>query len=287
MPSIPYDASRAALDTPQLRATVFVSGEDYDEVALSVELARLAYVHYEDGETEFDRLKEALARVRFDSITIFEDAATGTRGYGASRAVDGLHVLAFRGTEPTQLTDLGTDLQFTLTDWTEKAGRVHQGFARATRSIFASVNQWLEQTQAARRRLVLTGHSLGAAIATLFASVILPDKLVTIGSPRVGDANFVAILAAIDMTRLVDCCDVVTELPPEVGGYVHAGDAAYLTRDGVLASSTDPDFVRDDRLAARVEYLCNYAWKTGNVVLRDLADHAPINYVRCFMSDPC
>jgi len=283
MPGIPYDATRAALDTPQLRATVFVAGTSYDDVMLSVELARLAYVHYEDGGAELDRLKEALSRVRFDDVVLFEDAATGTQGYGASRSADGLYVLAFRGTEPTQLTDLGTDLEFSLTDWTEKAGRVHKGFACAARSNFASVNQWLEQTQAARKRLIVTGHSLGAAIATLYASVIAPDKVVTIGSPRVGDADFVATLAGIDMTRLVDCCDVVTELPPEVGGYVHAGDAAYLTRDGVLASSTDPNFVRDDRLAARADYLRDYAWKTGNELLRDLADHAPINYVRCFM----
>jgi len=284
MPGIPYDASRAALDTPQLRATVFVAGTAYDDVMLSVELARLAYVQYEDGGAELDRLKEALSRVRFDDVVIFEDAATGTQGYGASRSTDGLYVLAFRGTEPTQLTDLGTDLEFSLTDWTEKAGRVHKGFACAARSIFASVNQWLEQTQAARKRLIVTGHSLGAAIATLYASVIAPDKVVTIGSPRVGDAEFVATLVGIDMTRLVDCCDVVTELPPELGGYVHAGDAAYLTRDGVLAASTDPDFVRDDRFAARADYLRDYAWKTGNELLRDLADHAPINYVRCFIS---
>jgi hypothetical protein len=284
MPGIPYDASRTALETPQLRGTVFVAGINYDDAALSVELARLAYVHYEDGGAELNRLKEALGRVRFNDVVIFEDAVTGTQGYGTSRSVDGLCVLAFRGTEPTQLTDLGADLQLSLTDWTEKTGRVHKGFACAARSIFASVNQWLEQTRATRRRLIVTGHSLGAAIATLYASVIAPDKLITIGSPRVGDADFVAALADVDMTRLVDCCDVVTELPPEVGCYVHAGDATYLTRDGVLASSPDPDFVREDRLAARESYLRNYAWKTGNVVLRDLADHSPINYVRCFVS---
>lgn len=109
MPSIPYDPSRVALDSPQLRDTVFVPGAEYDEVALSVELARLAYVHYEDHDAGLARLKEALGRVRFGDVTIFEDPATGTQGFGASRSSDGLCVLAFRGTEPTQLTDLGAD----------------------------------------------------------------------------------------------------------------------------------------------------------------------------------
>ncbi len=62
-----------------------------------------------------------------------------------------------------------------------------------------------------------------------------------------------------------------------------AGEAAYVTRERVLASSKNEAFVRDDRSAAGKDYLLHYAWKTGNVVVRDLADHAPIHYVRCFM----
>ncbi len=52
---------------------------------------------------------------------------------------DGLCVLAFRGMEPTQLTDLGAGLAFTLTDRAEKAGRVHEGFAGAARSVLAEL----------------------------------------------------------------------------------------------------------------------------------------------------
>jgi hypothetical protein len=38
--------------------------------------------------------------------------------------------------------------------------------------------------------------------------------------------------------------------------------------------------VQADREAARIAYLREYAWKKGNVMIRDLADHAPINYIR-------
>nr|WP_284508870.1 lipase family protein [Caballeronia sp. GACF5] len=113
-------------------------------------------------------------------------------------------VLEFRGTEPTQLTDLGADLAFTLTDRTEKAGRVHKGFAGAARSVLPELERWLEHTQAALKRLIVTGHRLDAAIATLYASLIASGRLITIGSPRVGDAAFSATLAGIDMMRLVD-----------------------------------------------------------------------------------
>jgi hypothetical protein len=38
--------------------------------------------------------------------------------------------------------------------------------------------------------------------------------------------------------------------------------------------------VEHDRLVARAEYLETQAWKAGTVLFRDLADHAPINYLR-------
>ena len=31
--------------------------------------------------------------------------------------------------------------------------------------------------------------------------------------------------------------------------------------------------------------LINYSWQTGNVALRELADHAPINYVAAVSAD--
>jgi hypothetical protein len=39
------------------------------------------------------------------------------------------------------------------------------------------------------------------------------------------------------------------------------------------------DFIFEDQWRARADYLLHYAWKSGNVGARDLADHAPINYV--------
>lgn len=283
MPDIDYDASRTALYTPQEKDTVFVGGVDYDVLSLSVEFARLAYIGFERSESECERLKEAIKRVRFEGFVPFNDMATGTQGFGAVRADDSLAILAFRGTEPQAATDLGTDLECTLTDWVEIGGRVHEGFAQAARSVIADVTQWLQQTETERKQLIFTGHSLGAAVATLCASVLKPARLVTIGSPRVGDIAFVRTLAGIEITRFVDCCDVVTELPPALGGYAHAGTMSYLTREGRLASPVDDSFIEKDRAAARAAYLVEYAWKTGNVALREFADHAPINYVRCVM----
>ena len=56
---------------------------------------------------------------------------------------------------------------------------------------------WLAGPACQHSRLILAGHSLGAALATLAATVFPPALLVTLGSPRVGDAEFVAALAEV------------------------------------------------------------------------------------------
>lgn len=121
-------------------------------------------------------------------------------------------------------------------------------------------------------------------MATLIATVCRPDQLITLGSPRVGDQAFSATLAGIDCTRLVDCCDIVTMLPPEIPGYTHIAPMTYITRSGELLVDPNADLVEEDRGKARTEYLTEYAWKSGNALIRDLADHAPINYLRTSFS---
>ena len=75
-------------------------------------------------------------------------------------------------------------------------------------------------------RLVFAGHSLGAAVATLAASMFQGSQptLVTFGSPRVGDADFVAGLARVTPLRHVECCDIVTRVPPEIFDREHIHD---------------------------------------------------------------
>lgn len=57
----------------------------------------------------------------------------------------------------------------------------------------------------------------------------------------------------------------------------------YIDRHGVLRPDITPTEIETDRAAARSEYLKRDTWVSGHVLLRDLADHAPINYVRAFI----
>lgn len=281
MPLIPYDASRTALYSPERHETLFEQGCNCTPTQWAIEAARLAYYRAEESESEYARLAEALACAGFAAPALFRDAAT--YAVGSLHAADGSALIAFRGTQPDEIRHLATNLQAQQTDWTESGGRVHAGFAKAARSVLPQIADWLAGEGRGHSRLILAGHSLGAALATLAATVLKPALMVTVGSPRVGDADFVAALADSHIVRLVDGCDVVTQLPPALSFYAHAGAVTYITCvDGTCVDDPAPSLIEADRGLGRARYATEHAWKAGSVLLRELADHAPINYARAF-----
>jgi len=279
---LPYDATRTAVYAPETRDTLFENGVPYSPLQLAIEAARLAYYRAEESTAQMQRLSTALARAGFPAPVLFVDEATGAVGFGTVRAVDGTALLALRGTQPDNISDIAHDLKAYMVPWPESAGRVHAGFAGAIRSILPQIRQWLARTGLQASRMIITGHSLGAAMATLLASVLTPEWLVTMGSPRVGDEDFVRTVKPANSVRLVDCCDVVTEVPPPIGGYTHLPTCTYLTSEAVVVANPPQSLIEADRSTARQRYLTELSWKIGNVLLRDLADHAPINYARAF-----
>jgi hypothetical protein len=189
---IAYDPTRTALYTPERRETLFADGAIYTHVQIGIEAARLAYYRIETSASEQQRLAAALARAGFETPTPFVHPGTGSEAFGAVRATDGAALVAFRGTRPDAVRDLMTDARATLVAWPESGGRVHAGFAAAARALFPGIREWLARTEHDPSRTILAGHSLGAALATLASSVITQGRLVTLGSPRVGDEAFVA-----------------------------------------------------------------------------------------------
>ncbi|MDL2337484.1 MAG: lipase family protein [Pseudomonadota bacterium] len=283
MPVIEYDPSRSALYTPARRPTVFEPGADYSSLQIAVEAARLAYLNAAQAENsaeDHQALVSALACVGMSAPRLFSDEETGTFGFGCRRASDGMALLSFRGTQPEDIGDIVTNLEINTVAWTESSGRVHSGFATAMRSVIPEIQSWLDVDCAGRRELVICGHSLGAALATLAATLWRPDVLVTLGSPRVGNAAFAQSLDNVKIVRMVDCCDAVTRIPPETPWYTHVGTEHYINRAGGMVKSPDEEYVSDDCVHAREAYLAQHAWKSGAVLVRDLADHSPINYVR-------
>ncbi len=285
MPAVPYSASRIDLFFPCRRGDFFLVGMPDSEAAICVEMCRLAYCRASsDFALDQAKIQTVLSGVGFSESRFFETQGSpshrGTHGFLAYNRVQNLAVLAFRGTDKDDPSDLTDDANFTLQPW-EKGGNVHTGFADALADVRPALEQALPTIGS---RLLITGHSLGAAIATLLASAWNPVlhsriALYTFGSPKVGDASFVATIPGTINHRYVDCCDVVTRVPLSIMGYEHVGDPLYIDRDGTITPNPGDDFIAADKRRATEEYLLHYFGRAGTVAVRELADHAPINYV--------
>ena len=76
------------------------------------------------------------------------------------------------------------------------------------------------------RKLIITGHSLGGATATLIADLLWESgnkniALITAGAPRPGGRRLRKRLQGLEQYRFVHGNDIVPLTPPWLVGYVH------------------------------------------------------------------
>jgi len=283
MPPIPYHSLRSDLYTPGLAPTVFKQGDTPSVSALCAECSRLVYKRFDDSQAAATEVAEALARVGCGEPRFF---FRGDAQAFVTTAPEGMAIIAFRGTEP-EPRDVLTDLEALLVPW-PRGGYVHSGFAVSFQLLWPEIQVLLIEMA---MPVLFTGHSLGAALATLAVSgwaSKTPARLLTFGSPRVGNGTFVSTLKGVEVSRYVDCCDLVARVPPpglEIGpvqaGYqhVHEDEPIYIDRHRVVRNGMTLSEIRNDQFHAQEEYILHYAWRLGTVAIRDLADHAPMNYV--------
>ena len=148
-----------------------------------------------------------------------------TRGIIACK--DEALIVAFAGTDPLNLLNWVSD--FYLGRSTVDA---HEGFLDAAAAVWPQVGATIERCIQERRRLFVTGHSLGAAIALATVDRARGEngldaaQVFVFGAPRVGRADFVVRYnAAFGPTtyRLVHGRDIVATVPPSELGFHHVG----------------------------------------------------------------
>ena len=167
--------------------------------------------------------------------------------------------LVFRGTEANSFTDIKTDLDAVITQC-PSGGRVHSGFSKAFDLVGAAIQSDLDQAKYSDKPLIIAGHSLGAALATIACKRLTHKGGIaacyTFGSPRVVDEEWTYTVKT-PIYRVVNAVDCVTMMPPDglvidtiktlislipyfgkpvasfllsrFQGYHHVGDMRYLT----------------------------------------------------------
>ena len=148
------------------------------------------------------------------------------------------NLIVFRGTQTkVEWINNFTALQKDYTDPNSGKyfGKIHEGFIKNYRRIINPLPKSIAQTLDPTIPCYITGHSLGASLATLAALDIalnvpqLKDQisLYTYASPRVGDPTFAKLHAQYipNSYRVVNLADIIAFMPPtqSVGTYVDVG----------------------------------------------------------------
>lgn len=158
-------------------------------------------------------------------------------------------ILSFRGTSTPR--DLDTDFAFTLVPLTLTGAKcnncsVHDGFQSAYAEIQPAVLAALAaaQSQFPDAALTVTGHSLGAGLASLAAAALAASgqtlQVYTYGEPRNGDAAFAAYVSSLIKTyyRVTHANDGVPTIPPTLLGFKHHGVEIWEKADPVTNENT-------------------------------------------------
>ena len=120
---------------------------------------------------------------------------------------------------------------------------VHAGFYYSAQSVKNDVIQWVQELQKKLPdySVIVTGHSLGAALATLTAVNLFTNDISNIrhfsfGSPRVGNQAASAYISNLlpDITRTTHYKDIVPHNPFTNFGYVHISGEWYENDKGEL-----------------------------------------------------
>jgi alpha/beta superfamily hydrolase len=141
--------------------------------------------------------------------------------------------------------------------------------------------EYIKSRDTSNRTIWFTGHSLGAALATLAANRYGKTQgLYTFGSPRVGDVDF-ADDFHISAYRFVNNNDIVAKVPPPIR-YKHVGDLKYIDSSGLVHEDASRRERITDSIRGEVPYIANSPGKIRrgfiNFIPDDFVDHVPTLY---------
>jgi hypothetical protein len=180
--------------------------------------AWLSWIVY---RSTFDETLASLKRFDFEDVVLLDFAQDGLYGFVARGKK--ANVISFRGSTTT--LDWVNNFNFTTApaDKIGLNGWMHSGFGRILSSNFSKVTDAMQKLQLdPAKPLMVTGHSLGGAIATLVASKLKREGrwnpfLMTFGQPRVGDHSLTPQISELlnsGYYRFFRSDDPVSRVPP-------------------------------------------------------------------------
>ena len=128
-------------------------------------------------------------------------------------------IISIRGT--ANLKNWAMNLQFWMKENSWFQHKIHTGFLSMSQDIQKQILPFLEKEY----EIILTGHSMGAAIATIIGAYLdnqdYDVEVINYAQPRVTDNDGAKELQSLNLSRVVIEGDVVNMLPPF--NYAHFG----------------------------------------------------------------
>jgi triacylglycerol lipase len=214
-------------------------------------LGSAARLSYQNAST----IQDAVAAWGLNEFIFFDRLET----QAFIAANDQVIVLAFRGT--TALLDWIFDARIDLVGG--PAGRVHEGFMVALSFVWREVWSYIKD-QRNGRALWVTGHSLGAALATLAVAKLRLERdeavngLYNFGQPRAGDLEFARVFDldfGPQTFRYVNDQDIVPRVPLRLMQYSHVGTFKYFDETGAQQDDADWWNIVTNRIREPIESL--------------------------------
>lgn len=141
--------------------------------------------------------------------------------------------IVFRGTD--EVKDWLVNLDMAKLPGPGRGEEVHRGFEESFQLVSSEIVDILTSANLTtkRKQIFITGHSLGGAIATVCARHLFHTprpKLITFGSPRVGNSDFICAIPGKHV-RVVNSADPVTQVPAGLR-FDHGGREIWFNQEG-------------------------------------------------------
>lgn len=212
----------------------------YEEVPYSKRLEVVPFdpqLYPEVNDPELGDAQENPARLHFLDDRNQENE-TDTQAFISHH--DELILVSVRGTSE-KLPDAWLDADAHQVPFEEGDGKVHNGFYRAAKVAYPFVVKYLDKFFSGQK-LVVTGHSLGGAVALILSEMLRRDKrftpdivLYTYGAPRAADSTFIEAAKPLQHHRVVFHNDPVPSVPSTWMNTPSNRVPAYATHGAVLS----------------------------------------------------
>lgn len=233
-----------------LHISTFISGFDIPSVNTIIQVQTLAASAYCD-KYELYQWNCKTCTQNVSEITVIDDNTRIIMAFDASLQS---HFISFRGTSDINnwISDIETRIIYPYFD---KRIGVHRGLYYEYLLYKERLVSYVHGLTV-NDLLIITGHSAGSALASLFAYDLVTEglflynniTLFTFGSPRFGNKEFVKSFVSFDIKyyRITYKKDIVPHLPQEFFGFLHIPNELWFTSSSIYKLCNDSEIKEDD-----------------------------------------